>query len=120
MTEQSTTSPRRRSPLALLVLAVVKVYRTLSAGTRPHCRYLPTCSGYAEEAVRTHGALSGGWMAIKRISRCHPWGGSGYDPVPGTRLSDAAEHGTDTDEHGTDADEAGTRHGAARTTRKAA
>ncbi|MEZ5171449.1 MAG: membrane protein insertion efficiency factor YidD [Acidimicrobiia bacterium] len=75
---------RRRSPLAAAVLRFVKLYRTVSSGTQPHCRYLPTCSAYAEEAVRTHGALRGGWMATKRISRCHPLGGTGYDPVPGT------------------------------------
>lgn len=77
-------SATRRSPLASVVLALVKLYRRVSAGSRAHCRYLPTCSAYAEEAVATHGAVRGGWMAVKRISRCHPWGGTGYDPVPGT------------------------------------
>ena len=46
------------------------------------CRYTPTCSQYAIEAISKHGAIKGLWLAIKRISRCHPWGGSGYDPVP--------------------------------------
>ncbi len=46
------------------------------------CRYVPTCSQYAIEALQKYGALKGGWLAIKRICRCHPWGGSGYDPVP--------------------------------------
>ncbi len=46
------------------------------------CRYTPTCSQYAIEAIREHGIIRGGWLALKRISRCHPWGGSGYDPVP--------------------------------------
>jgi uncharacterized protein len=46
------------------------------------CRYAPTCSQYAIEAVGKHGAIKGGWLAAKRIMRCHPWGGSGYDPVP--------------------------------------
>lgn len=48
----------------------------------PSCRYLPTCSQYAIEAVQKHGAIKGGWLAAKRLLRCHPWGGSGYDPVP--------------------------------------
>lgn len=46
------------------------------------CRYQPTCSQYAVEAIQKHGAIKGGALAIKRICRCHPWGGSGYDPVP--------------------------------------
>nr|WP_071530807.1 membrane protein insertion efficiency factor YidD [Pontibacter sp. BAB1700] len=46
------------------------------------CRYTPTCSAYALGAVNKYGPFKGGWMALKRIGRCHPWGGSGYDPVP--------------------------------------
>ncbi len=48
----------------------------------PSCRYAPSCSAYAIEAVERHGAVRGGWLAFKRILRCRPWGGSGYDPVP--------------------------------------
>lgn len=48
----------------------------------PCCRFVPTCSQYAVEAVMKHGLWRGGWLALKRICRCHPWGGSGYDPVP--------------------------------------
>ncbi|MGY5353996.1 membrane protein insertion efficiency factor YidD [Wenyingzhuangia sp. IMCC45467] len=46
------------------------------------CRYSPTCSSYSIEALQKHGIIYGGWLAIKRIASCHPWGGSGYDPVP--------------------------------------
>jgi putative membrane protein insertion efficiency factor len=48
----------------------------------PRCRYLPTCSDYALEALGTHGLARGSWLALGRLLRCHPWGGSGYDPVP--------------------------------------
>lgn len=48
----------------------------------PRCRYLPTCSDYALEALATHGLCRGAWLALRRLLRCHPWGGSGYDPVP--------------------------------------
>jgi putative membrane protein insertion efficiency factor len=49
------------------------------------CRYVPSCSQYAREAVETHGALRGSWLAVKRLARCHPWGGHGHDPVPEQR-----------------------------------
>jgi putative membrane protein insertion efficiency factor len=48
----------------------------------PVCRYAPSCSHYAHEAVSKHGVARGGWLALKRLARCHPWGGSGFDPVP--------------------------------------
>lgn len=48
----------------------------------PSCRYHPSCSAYAIEALERHGTIKGGWMATKRLMRCHPWGGHGYDPVP--------------------------------------
>lgn len=51
------------------------------------CRYAPSCSEYANQALEIHGVIKGLWLTIKRLSRCHPWGGSGFDPVPGSELS---------------------------------
>lgn len=69
--------------LAKILLGLIRFYQyALSPMLPPRCRYQPTCSQYAIEAVRKYGALKGGWLAVKRIGRCHPWGGSGYDPVP--------------------------------------
>jgi putative membrane protein insertion efficiency factor len=63
----------------------VRLYRwVISPVLGPSCRYLPTCSEYALDALAGHGLWRGGWLAIRRLSRCHPWGGAGYDPVPGT------------------------------------
>lgn len=64
-------------------LLIIKVYQTLISPLTPAtCRYLPTCSHYAKEALEKHGLFKGGKLAIKRIFSCHPWGGSGFDPVP--------------------------------------
>lgn len=69
--------------VARVVIALVRFYRAaISPWTPAACRYEPTCSAYALEAVERFGAARGGWLAIRRIGRCHPWGGSGYDPVP--------------------------------------
>ena len=66
----------------ILILAV-RFYRYLvSPLLGPRCRFHPTCSCYAEEAVRRHGALCGGWLALRRVGRCHPWHPGGVDPVP--------------------------------------
>lgn len=65
------------------LLALVWLYRKLiSPLLGVNCRFEPSCSVYAEEALRRYGGLHGGWLALRRICRCHPWGGSGYDPVP--------------------------------------
>lgn len=68
--------------VAAMVLPV-KFYRACISPMFPSCcRFTPTCSEYAIEALKVHGPLKGSWLAVRRILRCHPWGGSGYDPVP--------------------------------------
>lgn len=70
--------------LSLPLLALIKIYQwVISPVLGPNkCRFTPTCSHYAAEALKKHGPFKGLWLAIKRISRCHPWGGKGFDPVP--------------------------------------
>lgn len=69
--------------LAFPLILLVKFYQLcISPFTPPSCRFTPTCSQYALEALRKYGPFKGGWLVLKRILRCHPWGGSGYDPVP--------------------------------------
>jgi uncharacterized protein len=71
------------SPAARLLTWIVRFYiAAVSPYTRPRCRFLPTCSAYALEALRRHGAARGLRLSIRRLLRCHPWGKSGYDPVP--------------------------------------
>lgn len=71
------------SPLAHLVALPVRAYRLIfSPWVGFNCRYQPTCSAYALEALAVHGALKGSWLTLRRICRCHPWGSCGYDPVP--------------------------------------
>lgn len=69
--------------LSVILQVPVMFYRlSISPLLPPSCRFTPTCSEYAIEALRRHGPFKGSWLALRRISRCHPWGGSGYDPVP--------------------------------------
>jgi len=64
------------------ILLIFLYQRIISPWIGPKCRYTPTCSQYGIEALKKHGPIKGLWLTIKRVSRCHPWGGSGYDPVP--------------------------------------
>lgn len=70
------------SPAARAAHLAVRAYRRLTAGRPPACRFDPTCSAYALEALERHGAARGTWLTLRRILRCHPWGGVGWDPVP--------------------------------------
>ena len=66
----------------MLTLPILFYRSCISPLTPPSCRFTPTCSQYALEALRRHGAIKGSWLALKRLLRCPPWGGGGYDPVP--------------------------------------
>jgi len=86
MTTAAPTTPRattaRPSPAARPLLALVRAYQVARAGRPSPCRYWPSCSTYAAEALEVHGAARGSWLAVRRLCRCHPWGGHGVDPVP--------------------------------------
>lgn len=72
-----------RKAIVMLLLLPIRFYQTaISPLTPPSCRFVPTCSEYAKEAIIKHGPAKGLWLALRRLLRCHPWGGSGYDPVP--------------------------------------
>jgi len=75
----------RPGPIARLVMGLIRTYQHVRAGRLSPCRFQPTCSSYALDAVQIHGAFRGGLLAIRRIGRCHPWGGRGWDPVPERR-----------------------------------
>ncbi len=67
----------------ILLICVARGYQLFVSPILPQtCRFHPTCSGYAIEAIREHGAARGAWLALKRIGKCHPWGSGGFDPVP--------------------------------------
>lgn len=72
------------TPMAWLVSLPIRFYRVVLSPWVGHgCRFQPTCSAYAMEALERHGAIKGTWLMIRRLGRCQPWGSSGYDPVPG-------------------------------------
>lgn len=77
------------NPFTILALAAIRIYQWIFSplkralfGMDGCCRYAPSCSEYAWQAIHAHGLAKGSWLGTKRICRCHPWGGQGYDPVP--------------------------------------
>jgi putative membrane protein insertion efficiency factor len=72
----------RPSLVAAVLMLPIRAWRLVSVHLTPRCRFHPSCSAYALEALERHGAVRGGWLATRRVARCHPWGGSGLDPVP--------------------------------------
>jgi putative membrane protein insertion efficiency factor len=77
------SGPARRGVVARALLAVIRFYRVaISPARPPACRYTPSCSAYAVEAIELHGAGRGSWLALRRLLRCHPFHAGGHDPVP--------------------------------------
>ena len=74
--------PRNPIGLSRMVVAPIRLYQLLRANRPSPCRYVPSCSEYAVEALERHGVHRGGWLAVRRLSRCRPLGGTGFDPVP--------------------------------------
>jgi hypothetical protein len=70
------------NPAARLFHRLIRGYQSVRAGRPSPCRFQPTCSNYALEAIETHGTVRGLWFTSRRLLRCHPWGGHGWDPVP--------------------------------------
>ena len=85
--QQLDTTPKNYSRIKTVLsfpfILLIRFYQyVISPAIGPKCRYTPTCSQYGIEALKKHGPIKGLWLTVKRIGRCHPWGGSGYDPVP--------------------------------------
>ena len=84
MTDETQNASRKppRAAVAVPIFLIALYRRFVSPLLRPRCRFSPSCSVYAQEALATHGLLRGGWLAVRRIGRCHPWNPGGMDPVP--------------------------------------
>ncbi len=79
-------------PLARACMAAIRLYQhTLGLLLGGQCRFAPSCSHYGHRAFQVHGAWRGGWLTARRLVRCHPWGGSGFDPVPGDDLAQSRD-----------------------------
>jgi uncharacterized protein len=87
---------RRAGVTGLALRGAIRAYQVfVSPLLLPSCRFLPSCSEYAAEAIERHGAWRGSILALRRLARCHPWGGSGYDPVPASGAFDRLRLGAD-------------------------
>lgn len=91
-------SDRPQGRAARAAHALVRGYQRVTANRPSPCRYVPTCSTYSLEALETHGFFRGLWLTTRRIARCHPWGGQGFDPVPG-RTEQPGRQGHDLGHH---------------------
>ena len=81
--DERATIAAEPSPLSRVLIRVIGIYQAVRGNKPSPCRFVPTCSAYATEAIERHGTARGSWLAVRRISRCHPLGRHGIDPVPG-------------------------------------
>lgn len=101
--EPAVNRPRIENPVKWLLKKLIHIYQAgISPRTAGHCRYVPTCSNYALEALEKHGVIKGCGLTVWRILRCNPFGGSGYDPVPPPSARRAARMARKAQKRGTD------------------